>query len=179
MNPDEVIKHLEELGVKRDKKTPQRYTKNKLVPEPTRINLGRGKGNIVDYPDSTPYEFYGSLFLKQFEKVSDQELSEARRLALAIKQELSDDERLVNRGKDIAKELEEDVGSSFPQLEKNPFGEGDYSDEVRYSFKERISELTQNAHLAELAIRWFYLSRAEEGKAKEMIERSVKRRMNQ
>ncbi len=171
MNPDKVISIVAKLGLIRDKKTLQRYAKLGLVPEPNKLNLGRGTGVLVDYPDSTPYEFYGSLFLKQFGKVPYEEIFEARNLALTIKQELSDDESLIARVRELINELQEGDSALNEDLGKNYYGEGDFSDEVRLAFKERINELTEDTKLAESAIKWFYLSRKDKGKAKEMIEK--------
>lgn len=63
MTPDEVIRELEQLGVKISRETLRRWTNAGLVPEPIRGSRGRGQGRFTDYPVDTSWEAFAAWHL--------------------------------------------------------------------------------------------------------------------
>ncbi len=76
---EEVLEKLAEVGIKRDKRTLQRYVKDGLIPKPQK------KGKHADYPEETPNEFFASWIMKQARK-STEEVARARESALLFEE---------------------------------------------------------------------------------------------
>lgn len=83
MTPDEVLRALEEKGIRLSRRTLQRWTKARLVPTPMTGSLGRGRGRFTDYPPETPAEAAASWgLLHQAPYNSPAQVAEVRMYAL-------------------------------------------------------------------------------------------------
>ena len=83
MTSEELLKRLYEYHkISVDKKTPYNYAKYGWIPAPRVINKGRAGGKINDYDECASVEFVASYRLKREKKVSKENVSVARRIAL-------------------------------------------------------------------------------------------------
>ena len=83
MTSEELLKRLEEYHkIVVDKKTPYNYAKYGWIPAPKVINKGRAGGKVIDYDECSTAEFVASYRLKREKKVSKEDVSIARKIAL-------------------------------------------------------------------------------------------------
>lgn len=173
MTPQEVLDMLEELGIKRDVRTLQRYVKMDLVPKPLLINRGRGTGKISDYPNSTPNELYGSIYLKEFRKASFQEIKEARMLVKMFEKEIEENPSLLDQHRTVGDKQEEQSEHYKRNREVNEILIKASALEF-YLFRTKgLSE-----ELFKLAVAWFYLSQNREFIIKDIFRKMMKEDKN-
>gem|GEM_PF-7093464 len=176
MKSEEVLKKLQEMGIKRDKRTLQRYTKMELVPKPEIINLGRGTGMIVDYPDSTPHEFYAGVYLKQFFRASFDEIKEARNLVKDFEARVEEDPSILESQRTMPKkdehvihESDEDFDHYSKRKEINYILDKQAAFEI-YLFRKGTRLDYDRFNLAKA---WFVLSQQVEGGYKDIFRRMM------
>lgn len=85
MTPDEVVKKIEEIGIKTSRSTLLRFENQELIPRPERGSDGRGRGRYSEYPYHTPHEYFASYVLlnKPYRFTFDQ-VAKARDFALRV-----------------------------------------------------------------------------------------------
>ena len=83
MTSEELLKRLQEYHkITVDKKTPCNYAKYGWIPAPKVINKGRAGGKLIDYDERSSAEFVASYRLKREKKVSKENVSTVRKIAL-------------------------------------------------------------------------------------------------
>lgn len=79
ISPDEVIKQLNNLGVKMSRSTLWRATNDELGPMPMTGGGGRGYGRWSDYPSDAYIDFYASHILVKKSKMDVASVAKARK----------------------------------------------------------------------------------------------------
>ena len=176
VKPEEVLEKLQEMGIKRDKRTLQRYAKMELVPKPEIINLGRGAGKISDYPESTPYEFYAGAYLKQFARASFDEIKKARDLVKEFEARVEEDPSILESQRIIPKKGEHVIHESDEEFERYrkrkeiSFILDKHATFENYLFRKGKSIDYDRFNLAKA---WFILSQGIEGGYKDIFRKMM------
>lgn len=87
MNLDEIMEHLDELGIKITERQFLRYVEEGLVPKPIKKYPGRGKGSVSIYPDETVAEFFASWRMVNNYGIKKFLVKEVREISLMAEKE--------------------------------------------------------------------------------------------
>lgn len=178
VKPEEVLEKLQEMGVKRDKRTLQRYAKLELVPKPKIYHLGRGTGKVSDYPESTPFEFYAGVYLKQFARASFDEIKAARELVKEFEASIERDPSILDSQRTFFRHDEHVVHKSGEELDRHKEKMEIVSildKHASFEFYLFGKGICQNDDRFNLAKAWFILSQQIEGGYKDIFRKMIDR----
>ncbi len=84
VKPEEVVKKLDELGLKASLRSVQDYAKKGLIDKPQKRALGQGMGSASEYPNNAHYQYFVSWKYIHELKIKAKETAEIRELASMV-----------------------------------------------------------------------------------------------